>query len=58
MACWVFFCPKNNPSSRCTAIGNHSLISSAKTGASSTKYRHGVTARTEFRYTCGIRSAR
>ena len=27
IASWVFLVPKSSPSSRCTAIGNHSVIS-------------------------------
>ena len=41
ISCWAFLLPKNRPSSRCTAIGNQSCISSAKTEASSTKNRDG-----------------
>ncbi len=48
MACWAFLLPKNSPSSRCTAIGNQSRISSAKTSASSTKNRDGSATRSEL----------
>ena len=48
MAAWAFLLPKNSPSSRCTAIGNQSCISSAKTAASSTKNRDGSVTRTEL----------
>ena len=58
MACCVFLMPKNRPSSRCTAIGNQSFISSANTSASSTKNRHGSIAANEFWYVCVIRSPR
>ena len=43
-----FWRPKNTPSSRCTAIGNHSCISSANTSASSTKNRDGSVTRIEL----------
>ena len=48
ITCWAFWLPKNSPSSRCTAIGNHSCISSAKTAASSTKNRDGSVTRSEL----------
>ncbi len=50
--------PRNSPSSRCTAIGNHSLISPAKESADSTKNLDGSTARSELLYTCGTLSPR
>ena len=48
IASCVLRCPKNSPSSRCTAIGNHSCISFAKSAASSTKNRDGSGTRTEL----------
>ncbi len=48
MAAWAFLLPKNRPSSRCTAIGNQSCMSSAKTAASSTKNRDGSLTRAEL----------
>ncbi len=45
---WVFFEPKNSPSSRCTAIGNHSRITSANRSAGSTKNRVGTVTRIEL----------
>ena len=47
IACAQSLLPKNAPSSRCTAIGNHSFISSANVPASSTKNRDASVARIE-----------
>ncbi len=48
MARWVFFEPKKSPSSRCTAIGNHSCMISANVSAGSTKKRVGSVTRMEL----------
>lgn len=48
MARWVFLEPKNSPSSRCTAIGNHSRMTAAKVSAGSTKNRVGSVTRIEL----------
>ena len=45
---WVFFEPKNSPSSRCTAIGNHSCMTAANESAGSTKNRDGSVTRIEL----------
>ncbi|CAM5725042.1 hypothetical protein SHIRM173S_04300 [Streptomyces hirsutus] len=47
-AAWVLFAPKNSPSSRCTAIGNHSRMMSANVSAGSTKNRVGSVTRIEL----------
>ncbi|CAM5478738.1 hypothetical protein SFUMM280S_10958 [Streptomyces fumanus] len=54
----MFFAPKNSPSSRCTAIGNHSCMMLAKVSAGSTKNRVGSVTRIELVYRCGTRSPR
>src|SRR6266702_5763335 len=54
----AFWAPKNSPSSRCMAIGNHSRISCANLAAPSTKKRDGSVARSEPVYSCGVRSSR
>lgn len=48
MARWVLLEPKNSPSSRCTAIGNHSCMMSANVSAGSTKNRVGSVTRMEL----------
>ncbi len=48
VTCAQFLLPKNAPSSRCTAIGNHSFISSANAEASMTKNRDGSVTRIEL----------
>ncbi|CAM5742559.1 hypothetical protein SALBM311S_12388 [Streptomyces alboniger] len=58
MARWVLFAPKNSPSSRCTAIGNHSCMKSENLSAGSTKKRVGSVTRIELLYTWGTRSPR
>jgi len=55
---WVRRPPKNSPSSRCTAIGNHSCISSLNTSASMTKNLDGSVTRIDAPYNCGTRSPR
>jgi hypothetical protein len=44
----MFLLPKNSPSSRCTAIGNHSCMSWENLAASSTKNRDGSVTRIEL----------
>ncbi|GAA3245273.1 hypothetical protein GCM10020256_71970 [Streptomyces thermocoprophilus] len=48
MVRWLFFAPKNRPSSRCTAIGNHSRMIDAKVSAGRTKNRVGSVTRIEL----------
>ncbi len=56
--CWKVWLPKNSPSSRCTAIGNHSVMMPAKSSAASTKKREVSVTRSELVYSCGTRSPR
>ena len=48
ICCWICV-PKNRPSSRCTAIGNHSCISVENSSADTTKNRDGTGTDNEFR---------
>ncbi|MDQ0604134.1 hypothetical protein QF037_008479 [Streptomyces canus] len=48
MARWVLCEPKNSPSSRWTAIGNHSCMKSENFSLGSTKNRVGSVTRMEF----------
>lgn len=48
MARWVLFEPKNSPSRRWTAIGNHSCMMAANVSAGSTKNRVGSVTRMEL----------
>ena len=48
MIVWLLRMPKNNPSSRCIAIGNHSRMASANAPAGSTNSSTSVIARSVF----------